>query len=138
MRRGEPDTVEAVVEELLRLATVVPHGKARVATEDVVFGETLIKAGEGVIAAVDAGNRDESVFPQSAEFDLNRPSNRHLAFGFGIHQCMGQQMARMELRMAYTALLHRFPNLTLAVDSSDLSFRDDMLIYGVHSLPVTW
>ncbi len=138
VRRGEPETVQAVVEELLRLATVVHTGKRRVATQDVVVGETLIRAGEGVIAAVDAANRDEDEFSESDEFDLNRPSNRHLAFGFGIHQCMGQQMARIELRMAYTALLRRFPSLRLAVDEAELRFRDDMLIYGVHSLPVTW
>jgi cytochrome P450 len=84
-------------------------------------------------------NRDEDAFPGADALDLARPgSRRHLAFGFGVHQCLGQPLARLELRVAIPALLRRLPGLRLAVPFEELPFRHDMLVYGVHRLPVAW
>jgi cytochrome P450 len=139
MRAAGPQETEAAVEELLRYLSVVQGGVARVATEDVEVGGTLIRAGEGVLCMLNEANRDEDAFPGADELDLARPgSRRHLAFGFGVHQCLGQPLARLELRVAIPALLRRLPGLRLAVPFEELPFRHDMLVYGVHRLPVAW
>jgi cytochrome P450 len=77
-------------------------------------------------------------FAEPDELDLGRPASRHVAFGHGIHQCLGQQLARVEMKVAYGALFRRFPRLRLAVRPDEVPMRDDMFIYGVHSLPVAW
>ncbi|WP_279582079.1 cytochrome P450 [Fodinicola feengrottensis] len=127
------------VEELLRLLTIVHLGRRRVATEDIRVGEVLIRAGEGVIAAADAANRDPSVFENADSLDIHRRPNHHVTFGFGVHQCLGQPLARLELQIAYPALLRRFPTLRLAASVDELTFRTTMPVYGgVDALPVTW
>lgn len=98
----------------------------------------MIRAGEGVIAAADAANRDPAVFGNADALDIHRRPNHHVAFGFGVHQCLGQPLARLELQVAYPALLRRFPTLRLAVPVDDLTFRSTLPVYGVESLPVTW
>jgi cytochrome P450 len=130
--------VPGAVEELLRLLTITHFGRRRVATEDVEVRGTLISAGEWVIAAGDIANRDPDVFADPDRFDPTRKPNRHIAFGFGVHQCLGQPLARLELQIALPALLHRFPDLSLAVDFDQIAFRDKLPIYGPQALPITW
>jgi cytochrome P450 len=138
IRGGDPATVAAAVEELLRLLTVVHTGRRRAATEDVEIGGVLIRAGEGVIAAGESANRDPGQFANPDELDIHRRGNHHVAFGFGVHQCLGQPLARLELQIAYPALLRRFPDLRPAVPVEEIPFRDEMVVYGVHALPVRW
>jgi cytochrome P450 len=138
LRDGEPAVVNAAVEELLRLLSITHTGRRRVATEDVELAGVTIRAGEGIIAAGDAANRDPAEFAHPDELDLHRESNHHVAFGFGVHQCLGQPLARLELQVAYPALLRRFPTLRVAAPLDQLAFRDEMVVYGVHALPVTW
>jgi len=130
--------VNGAVEELLRLLTITHFGRRRVAVEDVEVRGTLIRAGDGVIAAADIANRDPDIFADPDRFDPTRKPNRHVAFGFGVHQCLGQPLARLELQIAFPALLRRFPDLRLAVDFDEIAYRDKLPIYGPKALPITW
>ncbi|MEU9113658.1 cytochrome P450 [Streptomyces sp. NPDC048483] len=136
--REDPSLVKGAVEELLRYLTIVHNGVPRVATEDVIIGGVTIRAGEGVLCAINTANRDEDVFPAGDTLDVGRDARRHVAFGFGVHQCLGQPLARVELQIAIETLLRRLPDLRLALPFEEISFRHDMGIYGVHALPVTW
>ncbi len=135
--RERPELVDDAVEELLRYLTIVRTGLTRVAVNHTVIGGHAVKAGDGVIALLSAANRDEDVFPAGEEFDLHRGSHQHMAFGFGIHQCIGQPLARAELRIALGELFTRLPALALAVDPADVEYRD-AVVFGVQRLPVTW
>jgi cytochrome P450 len=138
LRAAGPEEVKAAVEELLRYLSIVQSGVARVATEDVRVGDVDIRAGEGVLCLLNTANRDEDAFPGGDDLDLTRDARRHLAFGFGVHQCLGQPLARVELQIALETVLRRLPDLRLAVPYEDIRFRHDMLVYGVHALPVAW
>ena len=129
---------DRAVEELLRYLTIVQFGTVRVAREDVDIAGRHIRAGETVVASLAAANRDPAQFSEPDELDLARPASQHVAFGHGIHQCLGQQLARVEMKIAYPALFRRFPALHLAVPPSQVPMRDDMFVYGVHRLPVAW
>jgi cytochrome P450 len=135
---GNPQLVAAAVEELLRYLTIVHFGLRRVALADIEIGDRIIRAGDGVILATVAGNRDEQVFADPDRLDIHRDARRHVAFGFGVHQCLGQPLARVELQVAYGTLYRRIPSLRLAVDREQVPFKDDGLVYGVYELPVTW
>ncbi|MEU3574434.1 cytochrome P450 [Kitasatospora sp. NPDC036755] len=142
-RLADPAALPGAVEELLRLLTIVHTGVPRVALEDVDLGGTTVRAGEGVIAMLSTANRDEEMFggadrPPVDELDLDRDARRHLAFGFGVHQCLGQPLARAELQIALATLFRRLPGLRLTVPRDELAFRTDSFIYGMRSLPVTW
>ncbi|MFE9356404.1 cytochrome P450 [Streptomyces olivaceoviridis] len=135
----DPARVASAVEELLRYLSITQNGLSRVATEDVEIAGRLIRAGEGVIVPNASGNRDAAVFRDPDRFDIDRPDVRgHLAFGYGVHQCLGQNLARKELQLAYPALLRRFPGLRTTLPDEDIRFKHDMIAYGVHELPVTW
>ena len=108
------------------------------ATQDVEVGGRTIRAGEGVLLMINAANRDDGAFPGADALDVGRDARRHLAFGFGVHQCLGQPLARAELQIALELLLDRLPGLRLAVPFEEVPFRHEMLVYGVHSLPVAW
>lgn len=136
--RDDDEAVPGAVEELLRLLTVTHFGRRRVAVEDIEVGGVLIRAGEGVVAAGEIANRDPEAFAEPDEVDVDRSPNHHLAFGHGVHQCLGQQLARVELQVAYPALLRRFPGLRVDTPLDEIAFRDAMVVYGVHALPVTW
>jgi cytochrome P450 len=138
VRDGDPSVVKSAVEELLRLLTVSHSGRRRVALEDIEIGGVTIRAGEGIIGAGDSANRDEAAFESPDELDIHRSTNHHFTFGFGVHQCLGQPLARLELQVAYPALLRRFPDLHAAVPLEQLRFRNEMAFYGVHALPVSW
>jgi cytochrome P450 len=134
----DPTVLANAVEELLRYLTIVHSLVARIAKEDVEIGGQLVKAGEGLVMNLPAGNWDPTFTEQPDTLDLNRPVRGHIAFGYGVHQCLGQTLARAELQIALPTLLRRLPNLRLAEPVEDIRFRNDMSIYGVHSLPVTW
>ena len=137
--RAEPALIGNAVEELLRFISPTHAGRRRVAVADVVVGGQLIQAGEGVIIANHVSDRDPKAFPTPDRFDIRRSNAReNLAFGSGIHQCLGQQLARAELRTALGTLLRRVPNLELAVPFTDIEFYEGGTVYSVRALPVTW
>ncbi|MFJ8685747.1 cytochrome P450 [Micromonospora wenchangensis] len=136
--RDRPDTAPGLVDELLRYLSIVRTGLFRVATEDVEIGGRLIRAGEGAIALLSLANRDPGVFDDPDGFDPYRQAHQHLAFGFGMHQCIGQPLARAELRVALVELARRFPDLRVAVDPQELTTRDNSVVFGLDALPVTW
>ncbi|MFI0712859.1 cytochrome P450 [Streptomyces inhibens] len=135
--RADPDLADRAAEELMRYLTVADPA-VRSALEDVELDGRLIKAGETVTLSMHAANRDPEKFPDPDTLDLRRKATGHLGFGHGIHQCLGQQLARVEMRVALPALLTRFPTLRLAVPAEEVPLRTGMNIYGVHRLPVTW
>jgi cytochrome P450 len=135
---GDPELVASAVEELLRYLTIVHTGRRRVAVADIELDGQVIHAGDGVILAAEAANRDAARFADPDRLDLHRDARGHLAFGFGVHQCLGQNLARMELQVVYGTLYRRIPGLRLAVGLEQVPFKHDALIYGVYELPVTW
>ncbi len=135
---ADPELVDNAVEELLRYLTISQFGASRCALEDVTVGGRRVREGETVVVALPAANRDAGAFPDSDRLDLTRNVRGHVAFGHGVHKCIGQYLARETLRVAYPALLGRFPGLRLDVPREDLRMRDDMDHYGVHELPLTW
>ncbi|MBM0230026.1 cytochrome P450 [Micromonospora sp. ATA51] len=136
--RDDPGNADALVEELLRYLTIVRTGLPRLATEDVEIGGQLIRAGEGVIAVLSTANRDPAVFDRPEEFDPYRAAQQQLAFGFGVHQCIGQPLARAELRIALVELARRFPRLRVTATAGRLPTRHSSIVYGLGELPVTW
>jgi cytochrome P450 len=136
--REDPALIPGAVEELLRYLSIVHTGLPRVATEDVEVNGRTIRAGDGVLLMINAANRDGEAFSEADTLDVGRDARRHLAFGFGVHQCLGQPLARAELQIALEVLLDGLPKLRLAVPFEQIPFRHDMLIYGVHSLPIAW
>ncbi|MYT29585.1 MULTISPECIES: cytochrome P450 [unclassified Streptomyces] len=135
--RADPGVADRAVEELLRYLSIIPF-TVRTALEDIELGGERIRAGEAITVSLPAANRDATHFADPDVLDLLRPTGGHVAFGHGVHQCLGQQLARVELRVVFSALLTRFPTLQLACPVEDVAIRTDMLIYGVHELPVTW
>jgi cytochrome P450 len=136
--RANPSLMENTVEELLRYTTIVREGLARQAVRDVEVGGQLIREGEGVMTMLSLANYDESAFADADTFDPYRQAHQHVAFGFGVHQCIGQPLARAEMRIALNRLFARFPTLRLAVPAADVPTRPDALAYGLTSLPVSW
>lgn len=136
--RTNPALIRPAVEELLRYLTIVHSGVARVAIEDVRIGDATIPAGEGVLCMINAANRDEDAFPDAAALDISRDARKHVAFGFGVHQCLGQPLARLELQIAIETILRRLPGLRLAGEFEDIRFRHEMAVFGVFTLPVAW
>jgi cytochrome P450 len=136
--RADPVLVANTVEELMRYLSVAHVGPTRGALEDVEIDGQLIRAGEVVTISLSAANRDPARFDRPDELDITRSATGHLAFGHGIHQCLGQQLARVEMRIAFPALFRRFPALRLAVPAEEVPLREATLVYGVHELPVTW
>lgn len=131
----EPESVDDIVEELLRQLAVVQVAFPRFAKEDVVVGGHLIKKGAVMLAHLPTASRDPRSTPGEGLCPMKESSN-HLAFGHGLHRCVGAELARMELRAAYPALARRFPEMRLAVDPSELDFHAKSIVYGVESLPV--
>ncbi|MFE6743557.1 cytochrome P450 [Streptomyces tubercidicus] len=136
--RERPELMKNTVEELLRYLTISNFGATRVALEDVEIDGRTIKAGQTVVLSLPSANRDPRYFENADEFDIDRPSRRHLAFGFGIHQCLGQHLARASLRIGFQKLFERFPDLRLATAAEQVPLRETAMHYGVRELPVTW
>ncbi|GAB4215300.1 MAG: cytochrome P450 [Roseiflexaceae bacterium] len=129
--RAAPEQIPAAVEEMLRLVSVVSTGVTRYATEDIEVGGQLIRRGEAVMPLVGAANHDPAVFERPEQFDEARPDNRHLAFGHGIHYCLGAPLARLEGQIALATLLHRLPNLRLSAAPDALVWRDTWNLRGL-------
>jgi len=137
--RADPALMDTAVEELLRYLTIVQLGLARVALADAEISDQVIRAGEGVVVSLQAANRDSRCFTDPDVLDLARPdARRHVAFGFGGHQCLGQTLARAELQISVSTLIRRLPALRLAVPYEDIRFKDGMDFYGPNELPVRW
>ena len=136
--RADPSKIPAAVEECLRFDAPVPHATFRYAVEPVALGDVTIPAGAQVIICLAAANRDAAQHPDPDVLDLDRPEARHLAFGHGIHHCLGAALARMEAQVALGSLLQRFPNLRLAVPVSDLHWGhgDGLVLRGLTQLRV--
>jgi hypothetical protein len=131
--------LSTAIDELFRYVNVTHTGRRRVATEDVMVGEQLIRAGEGVIVMTNLADRDERVFPAADKLDLWRANARTLmAFGAGDHRCMGAFLSKAEMEIAFATLWRRIPSLKLAVPFEALSFREEGVVYGVRKVPVTW
>ncbi len=135
MRAGEG--IDDTVEELLRYLTVVQVAFPRVAVRDQRIAGVDIRAGDLVMCSLSGADRDASFAAEPDRIVPARPAARsHLAFGYGIHRCIGAELARMELRIAYPALVRRFPALRPAVAAADLQYRRASIVFGLDSLPV--
>ncbi|WP_329153247.1 cytochrome P450 [Streptomyces sp. NBC_01456] len=135
--RADPDLLPGAVEELMRYLSVVDV-LYRYATEDIELGGETIRKGSTVVVSLLAANRDPLRFDHPDTLDIHRKARGHLSFGHGIHQCLGQQLARIEMRAGFDGLLRRLPTLRLSLPADEVKLRTDMNIYGVHELPVTW
>ncbi len=136
--RDDPAAVAPAVEELLRYLSIVQTSIPRITTTDVEIAGVEIPAGRLVFASLPAGNRDPRFIDDPETLDIARGAPGHLAFGHGVHHCLGAPLARMEMQIAFPALLHRFPTLALAEDFADVPFRSFHFIYGLKSLEVLW
>ncbi len=136
--RDNPDLVENAVDEIVRYVSIPNHGEIRTAMDDVTIGGTLIEKGDQVLISLPSANRDEARFVDPDRLDVTRPPKTHLAYGHGIHYCVGRPLARLEMHVAFPALLRRFPTLRLAIPFEEVAFRWSNVTYGVHSLPVAW
>jgi cytochrome P450 len=134
----DPEVIAGAVEELLRYLSIVHLGHPRAALEDIEIHGDVIRAGEGMLLPAETANRDPAVFADPDRLDVTRDARRHVAFAFGPHQCLGQNLARVELQVVYSTLYRRIPTLRLATSLEQISFKHDALIYGVYELPVTW
>ncbi|MGW2713990.1 cytochrome P450 [Streptomyces sp. NPDC001356] len=135
--RADPALLPAVVEELMRMLSIA-EGLQRVALEDIEIAGTTIRAGDGVLFGTSVINRDTSVYDDPDALDFHRCDRHHVAFGFGIHQCLGQNLARAELEIALGSLFTRLPELRLAAPAQDIPFKPGDTIQGMLELPVTW
>jgi cytochrome P450 len=136
--RDVPEHVDQAVEELLRFLSVAHSGIPRTATTDVEIAGQTIRRGEQVLFALAPANRDPRFVEDPDTLDLARKPGPHVAFGYGAHHCLGAPLARAEMRVAFPALLRRFPDLALAVPVDKVRFRPHHVVYGVEELPITW
>ncbi|WP_459615666.1 cytochrome P450 [Bordetella sp. 2513F-2] len=136
--RANQELMPNAVEEILRYCDVTHGGRRRVALEDIEIAGQTIRAGEGIICHNQIANRSPEAFDDPDRFDIHRDARGHMAFGHGVHQCLGQPLARLELNIGLTTMLRRLPDFRLAVPAETLKFKSDMLVYGVHNLPLTW
>ncbi|WP_328535384.1 cytochrome P450 [Streptomyces sp. NBC_00344] len=135
--RQNKDLLPSAVEELLRFLSIA-DGVSRVATEDIELSGVTIRTGDGVILSTSVINRDGSAYASPDELDLGRESRHHVAFGFGVHQCLGQNLARAELEIALRTLFDRMPELRLAAPADTIPFKPGDTIQGMIELPVAW
>lgn len=138
MLRDDPSLIKSAVEEILRYTDVTHSGRLRTAREDIEIGGVTIRAGEAIIMHQPTADREAGVYPDPHRFDITRNPRLHLAFGTGIHGCIGQPLARMELQLGIGTLVQRLAGLTPAQPLERLRFHHGMAIYGLESLPVNW
>ncbi len=135
----DPKIVANAVEELLRYLSIIQNGQRRVAVEDIPIAGEVIRAGDGIIIDLAPANWDADAFTDPERLYLHRSgADRNVAFGYGRHQCVGQQLARAEMQIVFRTLFRRIPTLQLASGIEDIPFKHDRLAYGVYELPVTW
>ena len=136
--RADPGLIRPAVEELLRYASPLDMATERYAREDVTLGGVTIPRGAMVYAVIASANRDERQFPNPEALDITREPNKHLAFGLGAHFCLGAPLARLEGQIAINTLLHRVPDLRLAVAPEALRWRRGLVLRGLEALPVAF
>lgn len=136
--KANPDLMPSAIEEMLRYNGPVETSTERYALEDVDWDGHHIKAGDVIVPVLMAANHDPAVFPEPKRFDITRSPNPHLAFGFGIHFCLGAPLARLEGAIALDALIRRVPSLRLDAEIDSLQWSDNLLIHGLRALPVAW
>ncbi|GLK99194.1 cytochrome P450 [Dactylosporangium matsuzakiense] len=137
--RDEPQLRANLVEELLRHHTIVQLGLSRVAGADIVVGDAVIHKGDGIVLSLQSANGDPRHFHDPGTLDPARAEARqHLAFGFGPHSCVGQNLARATIRSALSGLVHRLPGMRLAVPVEQLAFNDALDFHGLRALPIHW
>lgn len=136
--KADPSLVPAAVEELLRYLSPGDLATSRVALEDMQIGDVTVRKGEGIIVLGMAANRDPAVFDEPDTLDIDRESRNHVAFGHGIHHCIGAEIARVELAIVISTLFRRLPNLRLAKPWNELRYKDGNVMYGVYEMPVAW
>ncbi len=135
----DPKAIANAVEELMRYLSIIQNGQRRVAIEDIEISGETIRAGEGIIIDLAPANWDAKAYPEPDKLDLSRENaGQQLGFGYGRHQCVGQQLARAELQIVFHTLLRRIPTIRLAIPFDEVPFKHDRLAYGVYELPVTW
>jgi cytochrome P450 len=134
--REDPASVDRIVEELLRYLTVVQTSFPRFARRDMDLFGNRVEAGDVVLVSLVRADRDGTLAAGADSFDPTRPACPHLAFGHGRHRCVGSELARMELRTAFRALVERYPDMRLAVEPRQLTFRKLSAVYGVDAMPV--
>ena len=134
----DPKFIANACEELMRYLSIIQNGQRRVATDDIEIAGETIRAGEGIIIDLAPANWDAAAYPDPEKLDLGRDAGQQLGFGYGRHQCVGQQLARAELQIVFHTLLRRIPTLRLAIPFDEVPFKHDRLAYGVYELPVTW
>lgn len=134
----DPKVIANACEELMRYLSIIQNGQRRIAIEDIEIGGETIRAGEGIIIDLAPANWDAKAYPEPDKLDLSRDAGQQLGFGYGRHQCVGQQLARAELQIVFHTLLRRIPTLRLAIPFDEVPFKHDRLAYGVYELPVTW
>jgi cytochrome P450 len=135
---NDPKFIANAVEELMRYLSIIQTGQRRIALEDIEVGGETIRAGEGIILDLAPANWDGAAYPQPDKLDLGREVGQQLGFGYGRHQCVGQQLARAEMQIVFPTLLKRIPTMKLAIPLDEVPFKHDRLAYGVYELPVTW
>ncbi len=133
----DPAVIANAVEELLRYLSIVHAQVDRIATEDLILGGQQIRAGDRLLMNLPAGNWDSEFVDSPETLDIARNARGHVAFGYGTHQCIGANLARAEMQVAFSTLARRLPGLRLAVPRDELKFKDAD-IYGMKELPVTW
>ncbi|WP_127549182.1 cytochrome P450 [Paenibacillus amylolyticus] len=133
---NQPELIHNAIEEMLRYNGPVEFSTSRWALEDIEFRGQRIAQGDLVIVALDSANRDEQQFKDADIFDITREKSSHLAFGKGIHLCLGAPLARLEGEIAVSTLLNRFPNIQLQADVNELEWRPGMNVRGVKEIPV--
>jgi cytochrome P450 PksS len=136
--RCEPSLIQPAIEELLRYTSPVFMSTERYARQDVPIQGVTISRGEMTLGVIGSANRDERVFENPDTLDITRHENKHLAFGYGIHFCLGAPLARLEAQIAFNTLLHRMPNLRLARSPELLRWRPSLILRGLDALPVTF
>jgi pentalenic acid synthase len=135
--RADESLMPAAVEELLRFLSIA-DGMVRVATEDIEVGGRTIRADDGVVFANSTINRDGTAYASPDDLDWHRSARHHVAFGFGIHQCLGQNLARAEMEIALRSLFARIPDLRLAVPAAEIPFKPGDTLQGMIELPLAW
>jgi cytochrome P450 len=136
LQRGHPDEVDRVIDELLRYVCPVQLAFPRIARHDIEVGGTQVREGDIVVVSLTGAGRDPARHVDPERFDPTTAAAGTLAFGHGMHRCIGAELARMELRTALVGLARRFPDLQVACDPADLRFTELAIVYGVEELPV--
>lgn len=135
--RADPELMPQAVEELLRYIDIIGN-LPRIASEELEINGQKIAAGELLVMATEAGNRDTAIFADPDRLDFHRDASKHLTFGHGIHTCLGAPLARLELDVVFSTLIARIPTLRLAVPAADIRIKNDARIFGAYEVPVTW